>query len=146
IYPFKNPAFAGCYVLNYKSIGENRTFFGYNNTIFNGIELGIGVFEMWAAIQPYIVPYPTVFINDTVADITSFTNAYRRYATRLFVSNIVDGFVEIATHHIAAYHCRTVANARAYSNHTVFNTRSIDDTSFGNNGFFQCCTTDFSRR
>jgi hypothetical protein len=61
--------------LNNESIRQYRAFLNYHYSIFHCIKGMIGVGKMWSSVDPDIIAYAAVLINDGVADITSLPDA-----------------------------------------------------------------------
>ena len=63
---------------DHKSVGQDGAFFNYHNSIFNSIECMVSVSKMGSAVDPNVIAYPTIFIDDSIADIASLSYAYFR--------------------------------------------------------------------
>src|SRR5580765_6869841 len=106
----------------------------------------VGIFKMRSSVYPNIISYPAVLIDNTVTNITTVTNPYRGKTMFLIVADLVNGFIIIDSHQVTAHDGCSDSDARTNPDHTAFDSRWIDDTSFGNNGLFQSGCADFGRR
>ena len=62
--------------LDHKSIRHYCAFFNHHNSIFYSIKRMVCIFKMCSAIDPNIIAYAAIFINDRIADITTFADTY----------------------------------------------------------------------
>src|SRR5687768_12005339 len=106
----------------------------------------IGILQVIAAIDAYIVPDAAVLVYNGIADVTAFADSQFRQSSFNGVLHFFNGFKIIRTHDIAAHHGCSMPNAAADADHTVLNAAGVDDAAFGNDGLFERGAADFSRR
>ena len=85
-------------ISDHKSIRYNRSFLHYYDTIFNHIERVVGIFEMRASINAYIIPDPYVFIEDGIFFFFSVTHTQQGYPFFGIGSDIREGFLKVTAY------------------------------------------------
>ena len=92
----------------------------------------IGIFKVMAAIDANIIADPAVLVDDGISDIAAMTDSYCWQAMRIGMIDLLQRFVIIIAHKVAAHYCCAIANPRSDANDAAFYPGCIDDTSFGN--------------
>src|SRR5690349_12035577 len=106
----------------------------------------IRVCKVRSSVYAYIITKAAVFIYDRIADITTFADAHFWKALAYRVGHILDSFIIIRTHDIAAHDCCARSYPGTNTYYAVFNSRSVNDATFSNNGFLQSGSADLRRR
>src|SRR5690349_23279080 len=100
---------------------------------------------MSAAIDSYVISNAAVFIDDGIADITTFANPEFWKSFLLRVSHVFNGLIIVCSHDVTAHYRSAETNPASYTDHAVFNTACLYNTTLCNDGLLECGTADFCR-
>ena len=100
---------------------------------------------MCSAVDAYVIANAAVLIDDRVFYVAALSDAEFGNTFRHCTFHIIHGLIKIRSHDIAAHDRGTRTDADPDADDAVLNPRGIDDASFGDDGLFEGCATDFCR-
>ena len=105
--------------LNNKAIIQDSSFFYHDYPVFYAVQRVVGIFKVWPSNDSYIITNATVFVYDSIFNITTLADANLWNALLHAFFHYFQCFVEIITHNVRAYYRSAIANTGADTHHTM---------------------------